>query len=237
MNKKVLIALLAVAAAALALGGGPAAADPDSNQGASGLTDPLLLALISNDDLFATADLTTVLSSWGGGGIRHYGPYPSSSPDSGTCGNDWATDMFDREFTVRGSGGTLTVVQQFKRGSFVTMAGPSPGSCDLDDGSPPGTVDGGVTGTMHGYFIIPLPPGTVQTSTDPSCVAGMPAAPCTTAGFINSHFSPACYPATCPVTTFSFSYTAPDQGLDEHHWKNASDDRGGNLGDIRSTTF
>src|SRR5437667_10050928 len=27
-------------------------------------------------------------------------PYPSDSPDSGTCGNDWAEDTFNREFTV-----------------------------------------------------------------------------------------------------------------------------------------
>jgi hypothetical protein len=87
---------------------------------------------------------------------------------------------------------------------------------------------------MQGYFIIPLPPGTIQTETDGSCVAGSPSAPCTTAGFINSHFTP-CYDATCTVTTFFFHYSAGDQGLVEHEWKNASADRGGNHGDIRST--
>jgi hypothetical protein len=219
--------------AALVLGV-PAAADPDSTSASQALTDPALLALITDDDLFATADLTVLLSTPGANATQHYGPYPSMSPDSGTCGT-WAQDTFDRHFTVKSNhDGTFTVVQQFKRGSFETDAGPSPGSCDTTDGSPTGTVDDAVTGSMHGYFIIPLPPGTMQTSTDPSCVAGAPNAPCTTIGFIDSHFDP-CYLVTCFVTTFAFHYSAGDQGLVEHEWKNASADRGGNHGDIRST--
>jgi hypothetical protein len=55
-----------------------------------------------------------------------------------------------------------------------------------------------------------------------------------TAGFINTHFD-CTYLATCSVTTFAFHYSAGDQTLVEHEWKNASDDRGGNHGDIRST--
>jgi hypothetical protein len=90
---------------------------------------------------------------------------------------------------------------------------------------------------MHGYFIIPLPMLTKQTSTSPSCDAVNPSTECTTTGFINSHFTPACYPATCPVTTFFFHYSAGDQGLIQHEWKNASSDRGGNNGDIRSANI
>jgi hypothetical protein len=215
-----------------------ATADPDNNQSGSGVTDPGLLALILDNDVFALTDLTALLDPPGQNSTQHYGPYPSTSPDSGTCGFDWATDMFDRHFTVKtNKDGTFTVVQQFKRGSFVTNAGPSPGSCDVTDGSPAGTVSAGVTGSMHGYFIIPLPPGTMQTSTSPRCDAvAMSDAGCTTTTFINTHFT-ACYPATCPVTTFFFHYAAGDQGLVEHEWKNASADRGGNHGDIRSTNL
>jgi hypothetical protein len=201
------------------------------------MTDPSVLALIGNDDLFATADLTTVLdpSLNSANSTQHYGPYASGSPDLGTCGIDWATDTFDRHFTVRHNpDGTFLVVEQFKNGSFTTNAAPSPGSCDIADGSPAGTVAAGINGSMHGYFIIPLPPLTMQTSTDPSCVAGDPSASCTTAGFIDSHFTPLCYPATCGVTTFFFHYSAGAQLLVEHEWKNASSDRGGNHGDIRS---
>ncbi len=216
---------------------GLALADPDH---ARGLTDLRLLSLITDDVFFATADLTLLLDP-SSGGATHYGPYPSSSPDSGTCGNDWATDTFDRHFTVKhNADGTFTVIQQFKNGSFVvTITGPSPGACDILDEpeNTGGVVNSGIKGSMDGYFIIPLPAGTTQTSTDSSCVAGVPTAPCTTTGFINSHFTPACYPAACPVTTFFFRYNAGDQQLVEHEWKNASDDRGATHGDIRSTNL
>jgi hypothetical protein len=36
-------------------------------------------------------------------------------------------------------------------------------------------------------------------------------------------------------TCFFFHYSAGDQNLLEHEWKNASADRGGNHGDIRSS--
>jgi hypothetical protein len=229
VKKKLLIAQLFVAVAALAFLGGPAAADPDGNGGASGVTDPAILALITSDEVFATIDLAPLLSPPGGPPSQHYGPYPSSTPDSGTCGNDWATDMFDRHFHVKSNhDGTFTIVQQFKNGSFVTMSGFSPGACQ--DGIPTEMIGDGYTGTMHGYFIISNVG--MQTSTDPSCIAEMPAAPCTTTGFLSTHF--VCG-AGCTVTTFAFEYTAPDQGLLDHHWKNASPDRGGNNGDIRSS--
>ena len=187
----------------------------------------------TGDDVFATTNLTTLLDPTGNG-TQHYGPYNSMSTDSGTCGNDWAMDTFDRHFTVkRNQDGTFTVVQQFKQGSFVTNFGASPGTCETTDGSPPGTVAAGKTGGMQGYFIIPIPAPFTQTSNDPSCVAGLPSAPCTTGGFINTHFS-CMYLATCSMTTFAFHYSAGDQLLVEHEWKNASSDRGGNQGDIRS---
>jgi hypothetical protein len=230
VKKKLLIAQLFVAVAALAFLGGPAAADPDGNGGASGITDPAILALITNDTVFATADLSLLLSPPPDPPSQHYGPYPSTSPDSGTCGNDWATDTFDRHFHVKSNhDGTFTIVEQFKNGSFETNAGMSPGACE-PDGSLGGLIRGGVTGTMHGYLIISnVGP---QISDDPACEPGSPPAPCTTGGFLNSHFTCG---TGCNVSTFAFEYTAGDQGLLEHHWKNASLDRGGNNGDIRSS--
>jgi len=209
-----------------------ASADPDANHSTSGLTNPALLGLITNDDVFSIANLTIMLDPPGSNGTQHYGPYPSGSPDSGTCGNDWANDTFDRNFTVKSNqDGTFTVIEQFKNGSFTTIPGASPGACETN----PGGMVGNVVGSMHGYFIIPLPPGTTQSSTDSSCVAGSPTTPCTTTGFVNSHFEPDCYPLTCPVTTFFFHYNAVDQGLVKHEWKNASSDRGGNSGDIANS--
>lgn len=237
MRRSVLVVLSVIA---LALGTSTVAfADPEGVQG-GGVTPPDLLALISDDDVFSTADLsllfapTTPLAT-SSSRTQHYGPYDSESPDSGTCGNDWANEQFNRSFTVRPQkDGTYVVIVQFKQGTFETVFGPSPGACDETDGTPPGEVNAGIVGSMHGYFIIPLPAGTVQTSTDPHCDAvGMSDASCFTTTFINTHFTP-CYPVSCPVTTYFFHYAAGDQGLVVHEWKNASCDRGGNHGDIAS---
>src|SRR5688572_17782239 len=221
----VLVAVLAFASV------GTASADPGGEGQVTGPVDPIVAALISNDDVFSVADLTTILvaSPTSPNATRRYGPYESGSPDSGTCGNNWAEDEFDRVFTVRQTDPTtFTVVQQFKNGTFVTNAGASPGACQFDDNSSTLLVAGGLTGTMHGYFVISVTnAGTYNT--DPECVA---AGPCTTAGFIEHHFGPA---AIFTVGTFFFHYAGYDgtnNVLVEHQWKNASDDRGGNQGDI-----
>jgi hypothetical protein len=209
---------------------GIAAANPDRST-VSGLTSVSVLGMIGStgDDAFSTMSLSPVDPS--GTPTQHYGPYASGSPDSGSCGNDWAEDTFDRDFTVRtANDGTITIVEQFKNGSFVTNAGFSPGNCDPTDQTPPGTIRAGVMGSMHGYFIVSG--ATTQTSNSPYCDAfNGTNADCTTATFINTHFAP-CYPATCTVTTFFDHYSAGDQGLVYHEWKNASCDRGGNHGDI-----
>ena len=242
MRGRTILVLLAAALGSLLLAS-PAIAGPETP--ISGLAVPSQLLGSLADDLLATADLSALLDPTGRA-TQHYGPYPSGSPDSGTCGVDWATDTFDRHFTVKtNQDGSIVVVEQFKNGSFVTTMippmNPSPGACDTTDGSSPGTVNAGVTGSMQGYFIIPLPPGTVQTSYDRHCNGfTMSNTDCTTAIFVDSHFTPACYGIpipTCTVTTFFFHYSAGDQSLVEHEWKNASSDRGGNHGDIRSTNL
>ena len=206
------------------------------------VTDPTLIALITStgDDVFATTNLTALLDP-SGNATQHYGPYSSTSTDSGTCGNDWANDTFDRHFTVRRNmNGTFLVVEQFKDGSFLTPASDSPplnfspGACQ-NSAIPQGIVNAGVTGSLHGYFIISNV--MTQTSASPYCNAfAMTNTNCDTTTFINTHFAP-CYPVTCTVTTFLFHYSAGDQALIQHEWKNASADRGGNSGDIRSSNL
>jgi hypothetical protein len=233
MNRKIWFLWSAFAAVALGTATAlPAVAAPETT-GAGGVADAAMFSVAAalGDDLFSTIDLTSAIDP-AGAATQHYGPYASGSGDSGTCGPNWANDTFDRHFTVhRSNDGTFTVVEQFKDGNFVTIGGASPGACDTNPG---GTVDPGVTGSLHGYFIIPLPAGTSQLSTDSSCVAGTPSAPCTTGGFIDSHFS-CVYLTTCFVSTFFDHYVATDQGLIFHEWKNASTDRGGNHGDIANT--
>jgi hypothetical protein len=215
------VALVAPAAVAYA------APDPGDTAG-GGVINPLVLTVLNTlgDDTFARANLTTALG--GPNATQHYGPYASGSADSGTCGNDWAEDTYDRHFTVHNNhDGTYDVVEQFKDGSFVTNGGFSPGACDTSDGTPPGMISGGKTGSMQGYEIITVTG--MQISQDTNCIAEMPDAECTTAGFIASHFA-----GPSDVSTYFFHYSAGDQGLIYHEWKNASCDRGGNHGDIAS---
>jgi hypothetical protein len=215
-------------------------AAPDQNE-KIGTTTGAALLTIANDDLFSTVDLS-LLADPAGSSTQHYGPYSSSSPDSGTCGNDWATDTFDRHFTVfTQNDGTFLVVEQFKDGNFLTPAvdsphpNPSPGGCQSSV-VPAGTVNDGVSGSMHGYFVISLPPGTTQTSSSSFCnAATMSNTGCDTTTFIDTHFTPCYGTGVCTVGTFFFHYAAGDQSLVQHEWKNASADRGGNNGDIRST--
>lgn len=219
-------------------------AAPEKPQLGTTIASPLLSNLLNvantiGNDQFSTVDLTTQADP-SSTSTQHYGPYASGSTDSGTCGNDWANDLFNRHFTVFSQkDGSMVVVEQFKDGSFTTPASdspqpnPSPGGCQTS-ALPAGFVADGITGQLHGYFIIPMPSTVMQTSNDPHCDAvGMTNANCDTTTFINTHFTP-CYPGTCSVTTFFFHYAAGDQGLISHEWTNASPDRGGNRGDIRS---
>lgn len=157
------------------------------------------------------------------GRSAHYGPYPSDSPDSGTCGNTWANDVMDRVYkvdTVPDADGIYTVVEEFKRGTFTTVAGQSPGACQ-DAPRPTGngnTVPDGLTGKMHGSFVIVVTGGTYDP--DATCEA-----PCYTTTFVANVFGAS---ATLTTPIFSFHYSAGNNG----HWKNASLDRGGNSGDI-----
>ena|SRR5216683_5852508 len=77
----------------------------------------------------------------------------------------------------------------------------------------------GVTGKMHGSFNIIVSNGTYNPNAVCSSACG------TTAGFIATVFGAG---ATYDIPTFLFHYSAGNNG----EWKNASDNRGGNHGDI-----
>jgi hypothetical protein len=156
-------------------------------------------------------------------GRNVFGPFASSSPDSGTCGNDWANDTFKRVFTVkRNADGTFTLREDFRDGEFVTVAGASPGACETS--TPHGTtIRAGVRGEFGGFLAGPVTGGTF------TAAGGCPA-PCNGDKFVAIHFGTA---AVWTVTTFDFRFEADDEdGLSFTHWRNASPDRGGNRGDI-----
>src|SRR5262245_2815888 len=73
-----------------------------------------------------------------------FGPYASDSPDSGVCGNDWATDKLDRSYVVYPQAdGSFLVAETFTKGTFTTIVGNSPG--DSDCSSSEDDVAGGIT--------------------------------------------------------------------------------------------
>ena len=159
----------------------------------------------------------------------HFGPINSGSPDSGTCGNDWANDTYKRVFdaSTMPSGGTYSVTESFISGRFVTMDGASPGACETSPQPGVGAIGAGVTGSFHGNFLIVVSNGVF----DPT--ASCDASNCgTTKGFVATVYGGA---ATYDIPSFGFTYHANGPDLIDRDWQNASPDQGGNTGDIRST--
>ncbi|MHB8628150.1 MAG: hypothetical protein ACYDBJ_09785 [Aggregatilineales bacterium] len=163
----------------------------------------------------------TALPAFAAKGVFHYGPIASTSPDSGTCGNDWATDTFQRFFTVN-SDNPNVVIEEFKAGTFVTFAGSSPGACPTPETNNGSTVAAGITGKMHGSFDIAVTGGTFN----PNAVCT--ASTCdTTRHFIDTVYGTGATYVT-GATYFIFHYRTECNGT----WQNASANRGGNSGDI-----
>jgi hypothetical protein len=73
-----------------------------------------------------------------------------TSPDSSTCGGNWANDTFTRVFQVYPEQNvdlSYRVVELFKSGTFVTVQGPSPESCEAGTAN---TLSANVHGSFHG---------------------------------------------------------------------------------------
>ncbi len=163
-----------------------------------------------------------------------FGPFHSTSPDNGSCGQQWAEDTFDRVFKVKDNkDGTFRVTEEFKRGMFTTTGPVSPGACEPDSRHGM-TVLPGVLGKFNGVLEGTVTGGTLNAN---GCDAT--GTPCdSTAGFIAATFGPgatfSCFAAGPNDCRFRFEYSAPDQGLIFHHWVDASDNNGNEFfrGDI-----
>jgi hypothetical protein len=181
--------------------------------------------------VFISSLLLATSSAAAGPEDQHFGPFASTSPDNGSCGNAWAIDTFDRFFDVHNNGdGSFSVREQFKNGSFVTNAGASPGACESDPRHGT-TLIAGVNGTFTGYLDFTVTGGTFT----PTGCSTAPGACTTTAGFVAVTFpggTQSCGPTN--VCKFGFEYAAGDQGLSYHHWADVSDKTGADLfrGDI-----
>lgn len=152
--------------------------------------------------------------------IHRYGPFSvTNDPDSGTCGNTWATDAFNRSFSVN-TKYALYFNEYFTEGSFVTSAGSSPIAC-ISGTNNGNTVGAGVTGKLKGaYYNVVVSNGTYNSQaqcTSTTCN--------TTAGFVATVYGAS---ATYTVNTYDFDYTTPENGAATQD----SSDLGGYYGDI-----
>lgn len=140
------------------------------------------------------------------------GPYDSGSTDSGTCGNDWANDSYQRSFTDV----TVAGATENYDGGFTSVAGHSPNACNggPDNGH---TILAGVSGTFNGTLTLVISGGTQFTPG--ACTA----ATCnTTTDFVHTVYGAG---ASGGIPFFDFNYYV----CDGRHWRNSSV---GNFDDI-----
>lgn len=156
---------------------------------------------------------------------RRFGPFRSTSPDGGSCGQQWATDMFDRFFKVTKNGnGTFRVREDFRNGVFVTTGPLSPGACETTDSRHGTAVLAGITGRFFGFL-----DGTVTSNTFNPNGCSTPGACTTTQGFLLATFGPA-GPATFTCNNgfagckFDFHYFSNDPRLIFRHWEDRGTD-------------
>ena len=110
--------------------------------------------------------------------------------------------------------GSFRVTRKDK-GTFVTLAGQSPGACDTS-GKHGHLVKAGVNGKFRGYLT-----GTVSGGTFNPTAACNAACIGDTTAFIAAHFPGGTF--TCSLgyagCKFNFEYSSPDRSLVFHHWQ------------------
>lgn len=133
-----------------------------------------------------------------------------TSPDSGTCGNNWANDALKRTYTVgKDADGSYRLVA-FDRGSFTTVAGQSPGACDTNDPHHGATVTAGIAGHMGGFVAEQITGGTFNSHATCATV-------CDRSAFVAAFFGSS---AQQHVDKFFYAYGSKDSALTKHAWIN-----------------
>ena len=156
-----------------------------------------------------------------------------TTTDNGSCGQPWANDVVRRTFQVKkNKDGSYTLTRR-DRGTFTTIGGPSPGSCDTT-GNHGATVVPGVKGKLVGYIRGTVTGGTFNpnaTCTGPDC--GFTDVFITTFFGAGAQFS--CFTNSTDCK-FNFNYTAPaksNTALRYRHWQ----DKGKGAGTMLKEEF
>jgi hypothetical protein len=172
-------------------------------------------------------------------------PYTATTPDSGSCGQNWAIDLFSRSFVVypKASDGTTTVIEHFNNARFITLgdgdtgSAQSPGACDADS-NPDDLLKGGVSGTFSGTFTIVVnsgftyDPGNGCGSNEGASGAAVDDG-CNDAQWVQLAFPGATFNSDTTTTAYSLTYHAIGAGLLGNTWTDSS---AGDSGDIYSST-
>lgn len=146
------------------------------------------------------------------------------SGDSSTCGPDWANDTYTRTFKVtklQSIDGSYRVVENFSKGKFVTLQGPSPESCEAGNTN---QVPTGLKGHFNGSEVLKVSGGTFDPNAPVTC-----GPECATADFATAAFGGA---ATYSVGDFAFEYTTGNATACANDWVNASTGNGGDIATI-----
>ena len=158
--------------------------------------------------------------------VQTFGPYTVVSPDSGTCGNDWANDTLTRTFEVTANGDGTYRLRVEDKGTFVTNAGASPGACETT-GKHGLLIRAGVTGKLHGTATGTVTGGALIA--DAACPTD-----CFMGAFTKAFFGTGAQ-FTCVsgggACDYKWQYSSGAKDLLYRHWTNSSN---GNKGDIAS---
>lgn len=196
----------------------------------------ILIALVAGALALAAAGLADPGDHGKNGKADHAKfTFAMTTTDTGTCQNTWATDTETRKYSVKDNGDGTFTLRRTEKGTFVTLAGQSPGACDKT-GKHGMTVLAGIQGKFQGYLVGKVTAASFNPNAP--CAAG---ADCSSrAGFIATYFAPgATYScdqgADCK---FNYNYTASakqdgQKKLLFRHWQ----DKGKGAGTLLKEEF
>jgi hypothetical protein len=148
---------------------------------------------------------------------------------------EWATLNETRTYQVHDNGNGTFRLRVVDKGTFTTIAGPSPGNCPQNKTKHGHLVRAGVTGKFGGYLV-----GTVTATTfnkNATCVAA-----CFKDEFLSAFFGVTPDKFSCNVNStdckFNFNYTASNRAANRprlivRHWQ----DRGKGAGTMLHEVF
>jgi len=196
----------------------------------------ILIALVAGALALAAAGLADPGNGKKGKDGHAKFTFAMTTTDGGSCpGTTWANDTETRKYSVKDNGDGTFTLRRSEKGTFVTLAGQSPGACETT-GKHGAMVLAGVQGKFRGYLV-----GTVTAASfNPNAVCA-PGADCSSrTGFIATYFAAgATYScdqgADCK---FNYNYTASAKPAGQkklllRHWQ----DKGKGAGTLLKEEF